>query len=89
MLAKKNTGTNTIMMMNSTTFSDGNARSWKMRTRISGVLGPQLDSDEPGEHAETDHDAAQVAGLLQPQTLACCRPSTLRPMPAAISTGPR
>ena len=38
MLAKKNTGTNTIMMMNRTMFSNRNARTWKMRTWISGEL---------------------------------------------------
>ena len=31
----------------------------------------------------------QVAALLQPQRLDCCRPSTVSPIPAVTSTAPR
>ena len=88
-LAKKNTGMKVIMAINKTRFSMANGRMRKILTLISGDSVRASTATKTPMMISPAKMQIHVHGLLHPHGTACCRPKTLRPMPAAMSTAPR
>ena len=76
------------MEKNSTRLSTTNARSWKIRTRISGGSVPSSTRTNTARIIRPPTMQSQVAGLRQPQLDACSNPSTDKAMPTVTSTAP-
>ena len=89
MLAKKKSGTKTIIKRKRTTLSTANARSRKVWIRISGLARPSSKRTKAAIRASPATMQTQVIALPQPQTLDCCSPSTASPMPPETSSAPR
>ena len=88
-LPNTNTGMNTSAETARTTFSTRNARTRNSRTSMRGDRVRLSTIAKATSRSAPTAMQPSVAGDVQPQLDACCRPSTLRPTPGAISARPR